>query len=99
MKNLAIAAPLLSLLFAALTAASSHAADTTAAPAPTATETKAVPAKKADPPALPEGARELKTADPAPDFSLPGIDGKTHTLAEYREPKVLVIAFLSNHCP
>ena len=34
----------------------------------------------------------------APDFSLPGIDGKTHQLAEYREP-ILVVMFICNHCP
>lgn len=35
----------------------------------------------------------------APDFSLPGIDGKTHTLAEYSSSKILVIVFTCNHCP
>jgi thiol-disulfide isomerase/thioredoxin len=35
----------------------------------------------------------------APDFSLPGIDGKTHTLAEYSSAKVLAILFTCNHCP
>ena len=35
----------------------------------------------------------------APDFSLPGIDGKTHTLAEYSSAKVLAIVFTCNHCP
>lgn len=35
----------------------------------------------------------------APDFSLPGIDGKTHTLAEYSPSPVLVIVFTCNHCP
>ena len=45
------------------------------------------------------GLNELHTGDMAPDFSLPGIDGKTHTLADYKEAKVLVIAFISNHCP
>jgi thiol-disulfide isomerase/thioredoxin len=35
----------------------------------------------------------------APDFSLPGIDGKTHTLKDYADAKVLVIVFNSNHCP
>jgi peroxiredoxin len=35
----------------------------------------------------------------APDFSLPGIDGKTHSLAEYSAAKVLAIVFTCNHCP
>ena len=43
-------------------------------------------------PVLPIGA-------PAPDFHLPGIDGKNHTLAEYASAKILVIVFQSNHCP
>lgn len=42
---------------------------------------------------------DLKIGDAAPDFSLPGVDGKTHTLAEYANAKILVIAFMSNHCP
>jgi peroxiredoxin len=47
----------------------------------------------------PTDLHELKIGDAAPDFSLPGIDGKTHTLAEYQGAKLLMIAFLSNHCP
>lgn len=35
----------------------------------------------------------------APDFNLPGIDGKNHTLAEYSNAKILAIVFESNHCP
>ena len=42
---------------------------------------------------------ELKIGDPAPDFNLPGIDGKQHTLATYRSARLLIVAFLSNHCP
>jgi thiol-disulfide isomerase/thioredoxin len=42
---------------------------------------------------------ELKIGDAAPDFNLPGIDGKNHTLATYASAKLLMIAFLSNHCP
>jgi len=34
----------------------------------------------------------------APDFSLPGIDGKVHKLAEYKDP-ILVVMFICNHCP
>lgn len=46
-----------------------------------------------------EGLSELHIGDKAPDFSLPGIDGKTHTLGDYKDANVLVIAFISNHCP
>lgn len=35
----------------------------------------------------------------APDFQLPGVDGKTHSLNDYRAAKVLVIVFTCNHCP
>src|SRR5260221_1190582 len=35
----------------------------------------------------------------APDFSLPGIDGKTYTLNSFKNAKVLVIVFICNHCP
>ena len=46
-----------------------------------------------------DGVQDLKIGDAAPDFSLPGIDGKTHRLAEYKGGKALVIIFTSNHCP
>jgi peroxiredoxin len=42
---------------------------------------------------------DLKIGDPAPDFALPGIDGKTHRLADYKDGKLLMIFFTSNHCP
>lgn len=45
------------------------------------------------------GLQTLSIGDPAPDFSLKGIDGKTHRLADYQSAKVLAIAFISNHCP
>ena len=41
----------------------------------------------------------LKIGAEAPDFNLPGIDGKLHSLKEYRSSKVLAIVFTSNHCP
>lgn len=46
-----------------------------------------------------EGLANLSIGDPAPDFSLPGIDGKTWGLADFQEGKVLVVFFTSNHCP
>jgi peroxiredoxin len=33
------------------------------------------------------------------DFALPGIDGKTYSLAEVRGPKGTLVVFLCNHCP
>ena len=41
----------------------------------------------------------LAVGSPAPDFALPGIDGKTHNLADYSSTPVLVIVFTCNHCP
>ena len=35
----------------------------------------------------------------APNFDLPGIDGKTHKLADYDASAVLVVVFTCNHCP
>ena len=35
----------------------------------------------------------------APDFDLPGVDGKRYTLASFADAKVLVIVFTANHCP
>jgi peroxiredoxin len=35
----------------------------------------------------------------APDFDLPGVDGKRYTLASFAKAKVLVLVFTANHCP
>lgn len=35
----------------------------------------------------------------APAFSLPGIDGKAHSLDSFRDAPVLVVVFTCNHCP
>src|SRR5687767_10109716 len=47
----------------------------------------------------PAGFRTLAIGDAAPDFALPGIDGRTHRLADFAGPDVLMILFTSNHCP
>lgn len=49
--------------------------------------------------ALPEGFHELQIGDSAPDFELIGVDEEKHTLNDYAEAKLLLVAFLSNHCP
>ena len=41
----------------------------------------------------------LALGSPAPDFSLPGVDGQTHKLSDYAASPVLVIVFTCNHCP
>lgn len=35
----------------------------------------------------------------APDFSLVGTDGKTHSLSDYKSSPILAVVFISNHCP
>jgi peroxiredoxin len=41
----------------------------------------------------------LAIGSKAPDFNLPGIDGKNYTLNSFKDANVLVIAFICNHCP
>lgn len=41
----------------------------------------------------------LKIGSPAPDFDLPGVDGKMHALKDYAASKILVIVFTCDHCP
>jgi peroxiredoxin len=36
---------------------------------------------------------------PAPDFDLPGVDGRRHALASTRGPNGLLVMFICNHCP
>lgn len=47
----------------------------------------------------PAGFRGLQLGDRAPDFKLPGIDGRTYSLADFNGPDVLMVLFTSNHCP
>ncbi|HQU46116.1 MAG TPA: thioredoxin family protein [Pirellulales bacterium] len=35
----------------------------------------------------------------APEFSLPNIDGRTVSLADFKDAQALVVAFICNHCP
>ena len=41
----------------------------------------------------------LAIGSPAPDFKLPGIDGKTYSLASFKGSKALVVIFTAVHCP
>lgn len=41
----------------------------------------------------------LKLGSSAPDFSLPGVDGKAYSLKDFADAKVLMIVFTCNHCP
>ena len=41
----------------------------------------------------------LAIGSPAPDFQLPGIDGKTYSLESFTSSKVLAVIFTAVHCP
>ena len=69
------------------------------APASAQEGKKKAPGKAAAKNGLPPDATELKLGDRAPDFKLLGIDGKTYTLADFKAAPVLMVVFLSNHCP
>src|SRR5262249_21712609 len=49
--------------------------------------------------AAPPGLKTLEIGAAAPDFRLPGVDGKTHSLKDFADAKVLVVLFTCNHCP
>jgi thiol-disulfide isomerase/thioredoxin len=50
-------------------------------------------------PAAQEKIETLEIGATAPDFELKGIDGKMHSLDDYKDAKVLMIVFTANHCP
>ena len=41
----------------------------------------------------------LEIGESAPDFNLPGVDGKNHSPADFADAKVLIVVFSCNHCP
>ncbi len=41
----------------------------------------------------------MKLGDSAPDFKLKGVDGKTHSLSDFKGAKALIVVFSCNHCP
>jgi thiol-disulfide isomerase/thioredoxin len=46
-----------------------------------------------------EDPTPLKIGAKAPDFKLPGVDGKTYSLASFSKAKILAVIFSCNHCP
>lgn len=46
-----------------------------------------------------QGVKTLGIGETAPDFSLPGVDGRQYRLADFGSADVLVIVFTCNHCP
>lgn len=49
--------------------------------------------------AEPFEVKTLEIGASAPDFSLKGIDDKTHALKDFADAKVLAVIFTCNHCP
>lgn len=49
--------------------------------------------------AKPELIKTIALGTQAPDFSLPGVDGKNYALADFSKAKVLALVFTCNHCP
>jgi peroxiredoxin len=41
----------------------------------------------------------LAVGSKAPDFALPGVDGRIHKLSDYANSPVLVVVFTCDHCP
>ncbi len=41
----------------------------------------------------------LPLGSPAPDFTLPGVDGRDYALKDFAAAKLLVVVFTCNHCP
>lgn len=46
-----------------------------------------------------EPVNTLQIGDQAPDFELPGVDGRQYCLADFVDVKVLAVIFTCNHCP
>jgi thiol-disulfide isomerase/thioredoxin len=49
----------------------------------------------ADPP----GLKTLPIGAEAPDFTLPGVDGREYSLKDFARARILVVLFTCNHCP
>ncbi|GLW70767.1 thioredoxin family protein [Kitasatospora phosalacinea] len=48
---------------------------------------------------MPVSSFMVPLGTPAPDFDLPGTDGRRSTSADFADSPALLVAFLSNHCP
>jgi peroxiredoxin len=46
-----------------------------------------------------EGAKTIEIGDPAPDFNLPGVDGRNYKLSDFAGATILAVVFTCNHCP
>ncbi len=41
----------------------------------------------------------LELGATAPEFDLPGVDGRNYSLADFTDAKLLIVLFTCNHCP
>jgi peroxiredoxin len=53
----------------------------------------------AGPPTVADEHPTLSIGAQAPDFSLPGVDGKTYSLKDFKKANVLMVVFTCVHCP
>lgn len=56
-------------------------------------------AQEPGPPPPQSGHPVLPIGASAPDFNLPGVDGKNHRLADFASSPILMVVFMCNHCP
>src|ERR1043165_5763832 len=56
-------------------------------------------AQEPGPPPAQAGHPVLAIGSAAPDFALPGVDGKTYRLADFQDSPILAVMFICNHCP
>ena len=47
----------------------------------------------------PSDTKRLSADDSAPDFNLPGTDGKSYTLSDFSQYEGVLVIFMCNHCP
>jgi hypothetical protein len=50
-------------------------------------------------PAETPAVQTLSLGAQAPDFHLPGVDGRDYSLKDFASAKILAIVFTCNHCP
>src|SRR5262245_30048007 len=41
----------------------------------------------------------LQIGQPAPDFNLIGVDDRRYSLSNFKDARLLIVAFWCNHCP
>jgi thiol-disulfide isomerase/thioredoxin len=46
-----------------------------------------------------EEIKPLEIGRSAPDFQLPGVDGRNYSLSSFKDARVLALVFICNHCP